>query len=169
MSESADADKTPPGPRSELRKHHWVRIPSAKGGRISHSPHHTLDAPRFRNAGRGVFPVFLEAHVQAGATTLDYVGMRYTVCLNPRPVILFGSTLPESTVTEKFQVTIPKEVREEIDLRPGERVVVEKRDADTIVVRRYRRVREPLKHLIGKKRYHRRVSLEELEEKIESR
>lgn len=77
--------------------------------------------------------------------------------------------MPQSTVTAKFQITIPKEVRNGMDLRPGEKVMVERRDIDSILVRRYRRLRQPLKHLIGKKRYHRRVSVEELEEKIESR
>ena len=77
--------------------------------------------------------------------------------------------MPETTVTEKFQITIPKEVRKEMDLRPGEKVMVERRDVDSILVRRYRKVRQPLKHLIGKKRYHRRVSVEELEEKLEAK
>jgi len=77
--------------------------------------------------------------------------------------------LSETTVTEKFQITIPKEVRKGMDLRPGEKVIVEKRDVDSILVRRYRKVAQPLKHLIGKKRYHRRVSIEELEERIEAR
>ncbi|MGA2789862.1 MAG: AbrB/MazE/SpoVT family DNA-binding domain-containing protein [Candidatus Bathyarchaeia archaeon] len=77
--------------------------------------------------------------------------------------------MPETTVTEKFQITIPKEVRDEMDLRPGEKVIVEKRDTDSILVRRHRRVRNPLEHLIGEKVYHRRVSVEELEEKIELR
>ena len=56
-----------------------------------------------------------------------------------------------------------------MDLRPGEKVIVEKRDTDSILVRRHRRVRNPLEHLIGEKVYHRRVSVEELEEKIELR
>jgi len=77
--------------------------------------------------------------------------------------------LPETTVTEKFQITIPKEVRDEMDLRPGEKVLVEKRDIDSILVRRHRRVRNPLEHLIGEKAYPRRVSVDELEERIESR
>ena len=49
--------------------------------------------------------------------------------------------MAQSTVTEKFQITIPKEVRDEMDLRPGEKVVVERRDSDSLVVRRYRRIR----------------------------
>jgi len=77
--------------------------------------------------------------------------------------------LPETTVTEKFQTTIPKDARKDTDLRPGEKVTVDRRDGDAFGVRRYGKVRKPLKHLIGKKRYHRKVSVEELEEKIESR
>ncbi len=77
--------------------------------------------------------------------------------------------MPESTVTEKFQITIPKEIREEMELRPGEKVVVEKSGVDSILVRPYRKMQQPLKHLIGKKRYHRRVPIEELEEKIKQR
>jgi antitoxin PrlF len=77
--------------------------------------------------------------------------------------------LPETTVTQKFQITIPKEVRRELDLKPGEKVIVERKDVDTILVRRHRKVRQPLKHLIGETRYHRRVSIEELEEKLENR
>ena len=78
--------------------------------------------------------------------------------------------MAQSTVTDKFQITIPKEVRDEMDLRPGERVVVERRDSDSLVVRRYRRIRQPLKHLIGEKPSHRKkITIEELEEKIEAR
>jgi hypothetical protein len=56
-----------------------------------------------------------------------------------------------------------------MDLRPGEKVLVEKRDVDSLLVSRHRRVGNPLKHLIGEKAYHRRISVEELEEKTESR
>jgi AbrB family looped-hinge helix DNA binding protein len=77
--------------------------------------------------------------------------------------------LPETTVTEKFQITIPKEVRRGMDLRPGEKVIVVRRDIDSLLVQRYKKIRQPLKHLIGKRRYPRRVSIQELEEKIEAR
>ena len=77
--------------------------------------------------------------------------------------------MPESTVTEKFQITIPKEIREEMGLKPGEKVIVEKNGVDSILVRPYRKMRQSLKHLIGKRHYHRRVSIEELEGKIERR
>ncbi len=60
--------------------------------------------------------------------------------------------MPETTVTENFQITIPKEVRREMDLRPGEKVIVVRRDVDSLLVQRYRKVRQPLKHLIGKRR-----------------
>lgn len=56
-----------------------------------------------------------------------------------------------------------------MDIRPGEKVIVERKDVDSILVRRHRKVRQPLKHLIGEKRYHRSVSIEELEERIEAR
>jgi AbrB family looped-hinge helix DNA binding protein len=95
--------------------------------------------------------------------------MRYAVYLLLAARTLRWKTLPESTVTEKFQITIPKEIREEMELKPGEKVIVEKNGVDSILVRPYRKMRQPLKHLIGKKRYHRRVSIEELEEKIERR
>jgi AbrB family looped-hinge helix DNA binding protein len=68
--------------------------------------------------------------------------------------------LPESTVTENFQITIPKEIRE-MELKPGEKVIVEKNGVDSILVHPYRKMRQPLKHLIGKRRYHRRVSIED--------
>ena len=78
--------------------------------------------------------------------------------------------MAQSTVTEKYQITIPKEVRDEMDLRPGEKVVVERCNSDSLVVRRYRRVRQPLKHLIGEKASHRkRITIEEFEEKVEAR
>ncbi len=95
--------------------------------------------------------------------------IRYAVFLIPSRRSLSPTRMPESVVTDKFQVTIPKEVREDLDIKPGEKVIVEKRDADSVVIRRYRRIRQPLKHLIGKKRYHRAVRIEELEEKLESR
>jgi|GEM_PF-1376735 hypothetical protein len=56
-----------------------------------------------------------------------------------------------------------------MDLRPGEKVMVLRRDIDSQLVQRYKKIRQPLKHLIGKRQYRRRVSIEELEEKIEAR
>ena len=77
--------------------------------------------------------------------------------------------LAKSRVTDKFQVTIPKEVREEVGLKPGEVVVVEKVSEEEIVLRRFRRVKEPLKVLVGERPFPRHVPIEELEEKMETR
>jgi len=77
--------------------------------------------------------------------------------------------MAKSRVTSKFQVTIPKEVREKLGMRPGEVVSVESHSEEEIVVRRFRRVKEPLKVLIGKTRSARHVPFEEIEEKAETR
>ena len=75
--------------------------------------------------------------------------------------------LPRSKVTAKYQVTIPKEVREKVEMRPGETVTVEALSGDEILLRRYSRLKDPLATLIGKKSLG-KVSIEELEE-MESR
>jgi len=75
--------------------------------------------------------------------------------------------MSKSKVTSKFQVTIPKDVREEVGLKPGEIVLVESLSEEEIRVRRFRRVKAPLKVLIGKRAFHRHIPVEELEEKIE--
>jgi len=77
--------------------------------------------------------------------------------------------MPRTKVTSKFQLTIPKEVREQIDLRPGEIVEVQVDDEGSIIIKRFRRVKDPLKVLIGKTVFPRHVSIEELEEKTETR
>jgi AbrB family looped-hinge helix DNA binding protein len=77
--------------------------------------------------------------------------------------------MPRSRVTAKFQVTIPREVREKVEVRPGEVVSVEALSGDEILVRRYPRTSDPLETLIGTKPASRRVPVEELEEQMESR
>ncbi|MCS4541218.1 MAG: AbrB/MazE/SpoVT family DNA-binding domain-containing protein [Euryarchaeota archaeon] len=72
-------------------------------------------------------------------------------------------------VTEKFQITIPKKVREEIGLKPGERVIVKQLSKEEILIKRFRRLKAPAKILIGTKKFKRSVPIEELEEKIERR
>lgn len=72
-------------------------------------------------------------------------------------------------VTDKFQVTIPKDVRETLGLRPGEEVVVETGPGGRIIVKRFPTSKNPLKVLIGKKTYPRHVPVEELENKLEAR
>jgi AbrB family looped-hinge helix DNA binding protein len=77
--------------------------------------------------------------------------------------------MPKTKVTEKFQVTIPKEVREEVGLKPGEIVMVERVSDEEILMKRFRRVKDPLKLLVGKTSFPRRIQVEELEEKAETR
>ena len=77
--------------------------------------------------------------------------------------------MARSRVTSKFQLTIPKEIREKIGLRPGEVVIVESIDENDILIRRLRRVKDSLRFLIGKKPYPRHIPIEELEEKAEAR
>ncbi len=77
--------------------------------------------------------------------------------------------VPRSKVTAKYQVTIPRQVREKVDVKPGEVVSVEALSQDEILLKRYPRIANPLSTLIGKRKSRRTVALEELEEKIESR
>ena len=74
-----------------------------------------------------------------------------------------------SRVTDKFQVTIPKDVRETLGIKPGEEVVVETGPRGRIIVKRFPTSKDPLKVLIGKKPYPRHVPVEELEKKLEAR
>jgi len=73
----------------------------------------------------------------------------------------------ETRVTEKFQITIPKDVREAIGLKPGEILIVEPTAEGELRIKRLR-VKEPLHILIGEKKFGRHVPVEELEEKVES-
>jgi len=77
--------------------------------------------------------------------------------------------MAKTRVTDKFQVTIPKQIREQIDLKPGEVIVVESLSEEEILLKRFRRVKAPLKVLIGEKPFARHVPVEELEEKVETR
>jgi AbrB family looped-hinge helix DNA binding protein len=74
-----------------------------------------------------------------------------------------------SRLTAKFQVTIPKEVREAVGLKPGEEVLVEAR-GEEIVVKPFKSLEDPLKVLMSaKRRFDRPIPIEELEERIERR
>ena len=77
--------------------------------------------------------------------------------------------MPKTKVTSKFQVTIPKEVREKVGVRPGEVVSVESVSDEEIIIRRFRRVKDPLKVLVGEPPSVRHVPVEELEEEAETR
>ena len=74
----------------------------------------------------------------------------------------------ETRVTEKFQITIPKDVREVIGLKPGEVLLVEPAGEEKLTVKRFRMVKNPLNILVGKRRFKRHIPIGELEEKIES-
>ncbi|WP_236752034.1 AbrB/MazE/SpoVT family DNA-binding domain-containing protein [Acidianus sp. HS-5] len=53
-------------------------------------------------------------------------------------------------VTEKYQVTIPKEVREKIGLKPGEELeVIPLNDNEILLRRKVEKIKNPLKVLLG--------------------
>ena len=77
--------------------------------------------------------------------------------------------MAKTKVTDKFQVTIPKEVRDKVGLERGELVSLESVSDEEILIKRFKRVEDPLKVLVGKSPSHRHVPIEELEEKAEAR
>ena len=77
--------------------------------------------------------------------------------------------MPRSRVTAKYQVTIPKQVRERVGVKPGEVVSIEAISEGEIRLKRFASVADPLKVLIGEKGARRGVPVESLEEQIESR
>jgi AbrB family looped-hinge helix DNA binding protein len=77
--------------------------------------------------------------------------------------------LPKSKVTAKYQVTIPREVRDETGVEAGEVVSVEAISKAEIRLRRFPGISDPLSVLIGSGTRRRRIPIEELEEKAESR
>jgi AbrB family looped-hinge helix DNA binding protein len=73
-----------------------------------------------------------------------------------------------SKITRKFQVTIPKEVRQAVRVKAGETVIVEAHGEDGVLIRRLPKEGDPLKVLIGKKPiFDRHIPIEELEERME--
>lgn len=77
--------------------------------------------------------------------------------------------MARSKVTAKYQITIPKEVRKQISLRPGEIVEVEGGEEGVLLVRRLATVKDPLRILIGHGPSKKHIPVEELEEAAESR
>ena len=75
--------------------------------------------------------------------------------------------MAETRVTEKFQITIPKEVRKVIGLKPGEILTVEATSEGELIIKRFVSVKDPLKILIGEKKFKKHVPIEELEEMME--
>ena len=61
--------------------------------------------------------------------------------------------MEKTKVTEKYQVTIPKKIREKIGLKPGEIVIVEAKSRDEIRLKRFGRVKDPLKILHAAQSY----------------
>jgi len=74
----------------------------------------------------------------------------------------------ETRVTEKFQITIPKDVREAIGLKPGEVLLVEPAGEEELSVKRFRMMKDPLRVLVGTRKFKRHVPVAEFEEKVES-
>jgi AbrB family looped-hinge helix DNA binding protein len=77
--------------------------------------------------------------------------------------------MPRSKVTAKYQVTIPKEVRESTGVKPGETVSIEVISKAEIRLRRFPGIQNLLKVLVGSGESRKRVPTEELEEMAESR
>jgi len=77
--------------------------------------------------------------------------------------------MPRSRVTAKYQVTIPKQVRERVGVKPGEVVSIEAISQGEIRLKRFASVADPLKVLIGGKGARRSIRVDLLEEQIESR
>jgi len=78
-----------------------------------------------------------------------------------------GILMGRVKVTEKYQLTVPKDVRDKIGLNPGEIVEVNALDENTIIVKRLR-IKDPLKLLIGDKPLlDKPLSIEEVEEAVE--
>jgi len=77
--------------------------------------------------------------------------------------------MSRTKVTSKFQLTIPKEIREQIDLKAGEVVEVQILGEEGIAIKRFRKVKSPLKVLVGETLSERHVGIEEFEENAELR
>jgi len=72
-------------------------------------------------------------------------------------------------VTDRYQVTIPREVREQVRIRPGMVVWVEARGKHEIVIRVPETVDDPLRVLVGRRPLLKRhLPVEELERLAES-
>ncbi len=78
-------------------------------------------------------------------------------------------SMSRSKVTAKFQVTIPRDVREKVNIKPGETVSMEVVSQDEIMIKRYPNVANPLEILIGSGTARQHVPIEKLEEAMETR
>lgn len=98
-----------------------------------------------------------------------YKRLVYQYTYIPAFHISLGHFMPKTRVTRKFQITIPKEVREKVKVRPGEIVNIESLSEEEIIIRRFPKIEDPLRVLIGKKVSDRHIPVEEFEEKAETR
>ncbi len=71
-----------------------------------------------------------------------------------------------ATLTSKGQTTIPKEIRERLNLKPGDRIEFVVEDGDRVVLRPRNRSLDDLVGML-KPRDGRRVSIEEMNEAIQ--
>jgi antitoxin PrlF len=47
-----------------------------------------------------------------------------------------NTAIAESSVTQKYQATIPLKVREQLDIQAGDKIVFERQDDETIVIKK---------------------------------
>jgi len=71
--------------------------------------------------------------------------------------------MPEATITSKGQVTIPKEIREYLDLKEGEEIVFIKR-GDEVSIRP--KIKDPVKELRKLREKLPRITEKEIDEMI---
>jgi antitoxin PrlF len=49
---------------------------------------------------------------------------------------MVNTAIAESSVTQKYQATIPLKVREQLDIQAGDKIVFERQDDETIVIKK---------------------------------
>jgi antitoxin PrlF len=51
---------------------------------------------------------------------------------------MLETVIAESSVTQKYQATIPLKVREQLDIHAGDKIIFERQSDDTIVIKKKR-------------------------------
>ncbi len=49
---------------------------------------------------------------------------------------MFSTLIAESSVTQKYQATIPLKVREQLDIQAGDKIIFERQDDETIIIKK---------------------------------
>jgi antitoxin PrlF len=49
---------------------------------------------------------------------------------------MIDTVIAESSVTQKYQATIPLKVREQLDIQAGDKIVFERQDDETIIIKK---------------------------------